>query len=203
MSLIRQHGSPGLHSSHLVHVLGHPISDFSRHLVRQIAREASLNTVHITSVGRSVEDQAQAMFKKHVVEGTAANYKHPAVARIIRHARKLLKDGYHKDAIICYMVNSMEHVHGGPQAISRHIGTPAYLEVFDVAHYSGKGTSRQYFMTPTQAAAFLEACRRRIPHYIAKLGHSKELGRKLVQEFDDEKCFHMEVMQPRFDISEA
>jgi hypothetical protein len=36
-------------------------------------------------------------------------------------------------------------------------------------------------------------------HSITRLGHSAELGFKRPNEFHDEKCFHMEVLQPVFD----
>lgn len=74
--------------------------------------------------------------------------------------------------------------------------------MFDIAHYSGptSGAGRHNYLSENQALAFVEACRKRIGHQIARLGHSAELGLKLPpNEFLDEKCFHLEVRQPIFD----
>jgi hypothetical protein len=52
-------------------------------------------------------------------------------------------------------------------------------------------------MTDEQAKLFLDGCRELVPFPINRLGHSAELGIKLPRyEFVDEKCFHLEVLQP-------
>ena len=61
------------HESTYVRILGLPISDFSKHLLRDIAGQAHLQNVQITSVHRSVADQARIFYDKHVVEGKEAN----------------------------------------------------------------------------------------------------------------------------------
>jgi hypothetical protein len=178
--------------------VGLRISDFSRHLVKEIAAEAHLQIVHITRVRSTVEDQARIFYSKHVVEGKAAKYKNPDVAKIVAYARKLHAKGCSEEVIKTYLISSIEHIHGGPLSVSRHLGVDAFSEVFDVAHYSGptRGVARHNYMTDKQAHAFLDACRRRMPHSITRLGHSSELGFKLPSEFPDEKCFHFEVRQP-------
>ncbi len=189
------------HQASHIQVLGPRISDYSRHLVKEIAREAQVRVVYVTSVQRTVEDQARIFYNKHIVEGKPAKYRNPAVTGIIAHAREMRKNGENEDTVRAYMIGAIEHVHGGPQSISRHIGLHPFLEVFDVAHYSGPtiGLGRKNAMTDVQAAAFLEACRTRMGNVISRLGHSGELGFKVAGEFHDEKCFHMEVRQPIFD----
>jgi hypothetical protein len=189
------------HESAHVRILGLPISDFSKHLLRDIAGQAHLQNVQITSVHRSVTDQARIFYNKHIVEGKEANYKNPEVAKIVAHARTLHKGGEAPEKVKAYLINAIEHVHGGRASISMHIGVHIFTEVFDVAHYSGptKGSARHNYMTNEQANAFLAACRRCMPHTITRLGHSSELGFVLPTEFQDEKCFHFEVKQPVFD----
>lgn len=67
---------PGQHrATHFsVHIHGGPISDYSRHLVLQMAAEAHVHAITISSVRRSVQDQARIFYKKHVVEGKTARY---------------------------------------------------------------------------------------------------------------------------------
>ncbi len=194
---IVHHHSKSMH----VRVIGRPISDSSSHLLRQIASEAHLLTVHITSVQRSVVDQARIFYNKHVVEGKAARYKNPAVTEIVAHARKLCKQGRSSEEVKAYLIHAIEHVHGGPTSVSAHIGVHIFTEVFDVAHYSGPtlGAARHNFMSDLQARAFLDACRKRMPSKISRLGHSSELGFVLPTEFHDEKCFHFEVKQLLWD----
>jgi hypothetical protein len=182
-------------------VVGKGISDFSRHLLKDLCGEAMVPTAIVTSVERSVEDQARIFYAKHVLEGKAARYRNPEVGTIVAHARELQAAGKGDDFVKAYLIDSIEHVHGGPKSISRHLGVQPFLEVFDVAHYSGptSGSHRVNHMTAHQAEAFLAACRRRMPDTIARLGHSAELGLKVKGEFVDEKCFHMEVRHPIFD----
>lgn len=184
-----------------VQLRGLPISDFSQHLVRQIAAEAGLLTVHVTSVKRTVQDQARIFYNKHVVEAKPARYKNPDVANFIAHARELRAKGAEEVAIKSYLISSIEHAHGGSASISRHLGGSVFLEVFDIGHYSGPtaGPARRNHMTDQQARTFLQACRKRMPYPIARLGHSAELGVERREEFVDEKCFHLEVLQPVFD----
>lgn len=47
-----------------VQIVGFPISDFSRHLIYEMATESKLRIVHITSVRRSVEDQARIFYTR-------------------------------------------------------------------------------------------------------------------------------------------
>jgi hypothetical protein len=184
-----------------VQAVGFSISDFSRHILKEIAGKAHLQIVDITSVRRTVEDQARIFYKKHIVEPEVAKYKNPELAKIIAHARKLKAQGQSEAMVKTYLISAIEDVHGGPVSVSRHLGVNAFSEVFDVAHYSGPttGAARHSYMTDKQAHAFLEACRKRMPHSITRLGHSSELGFKLQSEFHDEKCFHFEIRQPVFD----
>jgi hypothetical protein len=184
-----------------IQIVGLRISDYSRYLLKEIAGEAHLRTVNVTSVRRTVEDQSRIFYQKHVTGKTPANYKNPAVAKIIAHARQLHEKGQSEEIVKAYLIASIEHIHGGPASISRHLGTYPFSEVFDVAHYSGpsKRGARHNYMTTEQACAFLEGCRRRMTYPIIRLGHSAELGFKLPGEFRDEKCFHFEVSLPIFD----
>jgi len=184
-----------------VRVEGCRISDFSHHVVEDIAREALVPLVRITSVKRTIQDQARIFFDKHVVGGKEARYKNPEVAKIVAQARKLCAGGQPERTVKSYLINSIEHAHGGAVSISRHLGTSPFCEIFDVAHYSGpqSGHGRTNYMSETQAHAFLAACRRRMIYPIMRLGHSKELGFKVPGEFPDENCFHLEVSQPIFD----
>ena len=178
------------HLTQTVQIVGHPVSDTSTHLLKQLAVEAQIRTIHITSVIRSVEDQARTFYEKHVANKTPANYKNPAVSHIVAHARKLLKDGNSPDRVKAYLIDAVEHAPGGPRSVSPHIGVHIFSEVFDVGVKS---------MTHQQARAFLVACRKRMPSTITRLGHSKELGFELPQEFRDEGCFHFEVKQLLWD----
>jgi hypothetical protein len=84
---------------HHVHVVGFSIGDFSRHILREGAGEAKLSIMHVTSVRRTVQDQARIFFQKHVVEGKAAEYRNSAVEGIIKHAGQLWKKGQSDDSI--------------------------------------------------------------------------------------------------------
>jgi hypothetical protein len=184
-----------------VSVVGVPITSYSRALLQMLAQRAHLRIIHVTSAQRTVHDQARIFFKKHVVEGTRASYKNPAVAGIIAHARAMHASRTREEAIIAYLAHAIEQVHGGPQSVSRHIGISPFVEIFDVAHYSGPATgpARRNAMDAAQARAFLGACRRYMGCPIVRLGHSVELGFVHPCEFKDEKCFHFEVAQPVFD----
>jgi hypothetical protein len=185
-----------LHSH--VTVSGMPISSYSRDILQRLSARAKLYSVCVTNVHRSVQDQARIFFQKHVVEKIPANYKNKEVANIVAHAQKLrLKEK--DDVVQRYLIRAIENVQGGPESISRHLLGSPFLEVFDVAHYSGptKGAARHNYMSENQAEAFLNACREFIPLPISRLGHSAELGFKLERyEFADEKCFHFEILQP-------
>lgn len=195
------------HHGSVVRIKGLPISAHSSHLLKELATEARLPELHITSVHRSVPDQARIFFDKHVVERKTAKYKNPEVAKIVAHARALQEQGRSRDHVQAYLITAIEHIHGGPTSVSAHLGTHVFTEVFDVAHYSGPtaGPTRRNHMTNEQAKAFLAACRRRIPLKISRLGHSAELGFALAREleFADEKCFHFEVKQLLYDRLEV
>jgi hypothetical protein len=197
---VRRVASHARHSAH-VRIVGSPITDASSCLLRELAAEAHVQIIHVTSVHRSVPDQARIFYNKHVVEGKAARYKNAEVAKIVAKARTLHKQGQSKNDVQTYLIGAIEHVHGGPASVSMHIGVHIFSEIFDVAHYSGPtaGTGRHNFMTNEQASAFLAACRRRMPATIGRLGHSVELGFLLPTEFPDEKCFHFEVKQLLYD----
>ncbi|AQH03935.1 hypothetical protein A9R05_33705 (plasmid) [Burkholderia sp. KK1] len=184
-----------------VRILGVPISSYSRALLQTLAQRAHLPSVYVTSAERAVCDQARIFFQKHVVEGKEASYKNHAVPKIIAHARALHANHAGERVAIAYLIRAIEGVHGGPQSISRHLGRSPFVEVFDVAHYSGPttGPGRRNSMEPAQAKAFLEACRSFMAFPILRLGHSVELGFTHAGEFKDEKCFHFEVAQPAFD----
>ncbi|SAK51357.1 hypothetical protein [Caballeronia ptereochthonis] len=195
------HHHAGRSLANSVRVLGVPISSYSRALLQTLAQQAHLHSVHVTSGQRAVSDQARIFFQKHVVEGKKASYKNPDVAKIIAHARDLRASDLSDHVVIAYLVRAIEGVHGGPQSISRHLGRSPFVEVFDVAHYSGPttGAGRHNYMDASQAKAFLEACRKYMGFPIVRLGHSAELGFVRSAEFKDEKCFHFEVAQPAFD----
>ena len=122
------------------HIVGLPISDFSRYIIKQLAAEAHLQIVHITSVRRTVVDQARIFYNKHIVEGKVTKYKNPDVAKIVAHARELHAKGQAAEVIKIYLMDSIEHIHGGTGSVSRHLGVSPFSEVFDVAHYSGPTT---------------------------------------------------------------
>lgn len=189
------------HHSMQIRILGLPISDFSKHLVRDIAAQARLQNVHVTSAYRTVTDQARIFYDKHIVEAKEAHYQNPEVGKIVAHARALHKAGGSPEKVKAYLIGAIEHVHGGRASVSMHIGVHIFTEVFDVGHYGGptKGSTRRNYMTDEQARAFLAACRLNMPHTITRLGHSSELGFVLPTEFQDEGCFHFEVKQPVFD----
>ena len=193
------------HAAHFladsVHVLGLPISMYSHGLVQVLAAHAHLKTVHVTSVERKVDDQARIFYQKHVVEAKKASYKNPEVAKIIHHARELHKKGHKPQAVTAYLTRAIESVHGGPESISRHLGSSPFVEIFDIAHYGGptNGATRHNFMSGDQAKSFLRACRAHMSFPITRLGHSAELGFVRSEEFTDEKCFHLEVAQPFFE----
>jgi hypothetical protein len=113
-----------------IHIHGAPIFDYPRHLVLQMAAEAHVHVITISSVRRSVQDQARIFYKKHVVERKAARYKNPKVAAIVAHARELKAKGQTPETITNYLIAAIENVHGGPGSISRHIGFHPFCEVF-------------------------------------------------------------------------
>src|SRR5262249_35125566 len=144
------HANPASH----VRVTGLPISAFSNFLLKELGAQARLQTIQVTSVHRSVPDQARIFYNKHVVEGKTAHYKNPQVAPIVAHARTLHKQGQPQAQVQAYLIRAIEQVHGGPSSISAHIGAHVFTEVFDVAHYSGPttGAARHNFMTSEQAS---------------------------------------------------
>ena len=89
--------SPHLHIARhpiqTAHIVGLPISDFSRYIIKEIAGEANLQIVHITSVKRTVVDQARIFYYKRIVEGKAAKYKNPDVAKIVALQRNCMRKG--------------------------------------------------------------------------------------------------------------
>src|SRR5271165_2332290 len=107
---MHQHGTSGH-----VFVVGLSISTYSRHIVQTLAAHARLSRVHITSVHRTVQDQARIFFKKHVVERKAANYKNQDVARIVADARAMHVKGSSDQDVQTYLVRAIEHAHGGPE----------------------------------------------------------------------------------------
>lgn len=188
-----------LSASQHVQLSGLHISTYSRDLVQRLASMAKLHVVHVTSVHRSVPDQARIFFQKHVIEKKPAKYKNSQVSAIVAHARNLHANGSLDQDVQAYLVRAIEHVRGGPGSVSRHLAGGPFLEVFDIAHYSGptKGPGRHNYMDEAQARAFLEGCRGLMPNPISRLGHSAELGFKMpLYEFPDEKCFHLEILQP-------
>jgi hypothetical protein len=195
------HVHPSAHRHAGIRIVGHPVSDSATHLLKQLAADAHVHTIYITSVHRSVVDQARIFYQKHIVERKAAYYKNPAVSKIIAHARDLHRQGSAPDRVKAYLFDAIDHVHGGPQSVSSHIGVHIFTEVFDVAHYKGpiSGHDRHDYMTKEQARSFLVACRKRMPSIISRLGRSSELGFVLPTEFHDEKCFHFEVKQLLYD----
>jgi hypothetical protein len=190
-----------VHRGAHIRISGLPVSAFSTQLLRELGTEARLRSVHVTSVHRSVPDQARIFYTKHVVERKAANYKNPEVASIVAHARAMQDQGRSASQVQSYLIKAIEHVHGGPASVSTHLGAHIFTEVFDVGHYGGPttGPERQNLMSSDQASAFLIACRKRMPSTITRLGHSAELGFVLPTEFRDEKCFHFEVKQLLYD----
>ena len=124
------------HNMRTAHIVGLPISDFSRYIIKEVAGEAHLQIVHITSVRRTVVDQARIFYNKHIVEGKAAKYKNPDVAKIVAHARDLHAKGQSEEMVQIYLISSIEHIHGGP-ALYR--GTWGYPR------------SPKFWMSPTTA----------------------------------------------------
>jgi hypothetical protein len=180
-------------------IVGLPITSYSHDIVERLASRANLHSVQVTSVYRAVQDQARIFFQKHIIEGKSANYKNKEVSQIVAHARQLHAKGTSNQFVQQYLMRAIEDVRGGPGSVSRHLLGSPFLEVFDIAHYSGptKGTKRHNYMTDVQAKAFLNACRELMPFPISRLGHSAELGfQPGQQEFADEKCFHFEILQP-------
>ena len=182
-----------------VQVLGLQIGIYSRDIVQRLAMRGGLSSVNITSVRREVRDQARIFFLKHVIEQKRANYKNREVSEIVAHARSLRSKGSSDRDVQAYLMRAIEHVHGGPASVSRHLLGSPFVEIFDVAHYSGPtaGRGRHNYMSDDQAKLFLDGCRELVPLPISRLGHSAELGIGLHHyEFVDEKCFHLEVLQP-------
>jgi len=182
-----------------VQIVGKPISSFSRALIVDLALEANIAVVHVTSVKRTVIDQARQLIEKHVVQNVKANYKNPDVTALIEESRNIYHSNTeHPDlqGATSYLAKGILNLKGGPESASRHLIMSPFVEVFDIAHYSLHGGKRTNWLSHAQAVKLLSACRKRYGFPISKLGVSAELKPSGRYEFKDEKCFHFEVLQP-------
>ena len=179
---------------------GQKISSFSRAVLASLAEDAGIPVMHVTSVQRTVGDQARIMVQKHVVGSSKANYRNPAVSKLIEGAKAVYTaTPAHKDAkgATEYLADGILHLKGGPSAASRHIVATPFVEVFDIAHWGNKADgTRRNWLNDAQAKALLAACRKRYGFPIQRLGVSAELKPAGLHEFKDEKCFHFEILQP-------
>jgi hypothetical protein len=188
------------HSHHAsAAISGEAISLFSRALLYEIGLEAHVKAFVISSVKRTVRDQARIFYKKHVLEGTEPIYKNDEVTAIVKHARALHAKHIKPEVILHYLIYKIEHAHGGVKSVSRHIVSSPLLEVFDIAYYSKK--TNHYYMSKLEGQHLLKALRKRVPAPIRAIGHDRAFDFALPkeQEFADNDCFHLEVRVPVFD----
>ncbi len=193
-------------------VAGLSVSAFSKALLKSLGEEAKIASLHVTSVQRTVPEQARILVQKHVINGKDSNYKSHQVTALISETKAAYHDpqGKHRGSFkwaTDHIAKGILGLKGGPQTASKHIVTTPFVEVFDIGL---RHLSRH------QREALLAACRARYPFPIKALGipekmhpnpdagrdqlseKEKHQARQLLgpQEFKDEDCFHLEVLVP-------
>jgi hypothetical protein len=147
-------------------VVGPTISAFSRAMLKDLGSEAAVPLLRVTSVQRTVPEQARALVQKHVIGGKAFNYRNPQVTALLSETKAAYHDpvGKHRGNSRWATEHIAEGIYGlkgGPQSASKHIVTSPFIEVFDVSLKN---------LSSHQRDAFLTACRARYPFPISRLG---------------------------------
>jgi hypothetical protein len=109
------------------------VTAFSRGVLTDILRAASLAKVTVSSTSRMPADQARVMYINLEQQGIDAQlrlYKEPG-RKVIEVYRQGKKDG--KDAAAIQALMTAEIIRLGPTTVSRHASDPKILNVFDVA----------------------------------------------------------------------
>lgn len=133
---------------------GKPIPEPAKAILRGIMTEAGVTSCTVTSVGRTIEEQARVMYENCTgtgvgqgAEAQLALYKEPGkkVVRVfIENAGKLPKD-----QVIQLMAAKIREL--GPSTVSRHIADEEHC-VFDVAPSSIPDNKKGQFVMAAKGA---------------------------------------------------
>lgn len=121
------------------------VSAYSRKVLQDIMEASYLTKITITSVVRTVEDQARIMYEN--IEKYGPEHQKKLYAsfgdKVIDEYILLRNKGYSKEQIISGMTAKINSL--GPQNVSRHVGDPNKLNVIDIAPSSINISRRSLF----------------------------------------------------------
>jgi hypothetical protein len=156
------------------------VSDWTRRVLADIASEADVKNLTITSAARSKEEQAAAMYDK-LARGKKDRYK--ASGRAVQAvAEKGLQAHADRAQTIAQMISEIDKL--GFITVSQHAGVYG-LNVIDVARST---------MTEQKRGKFIKAVRRRLGWPVYRFGHPGAKKRSKY-EFLDHDCFHLAISQ--------
>jgi hypothetical protein len=145
------------------------LTDYSRSVISDVANQAGVSSLKISSTARSPEDQARVMYE-NLMAGTASEYKAPGRA-IFESARDA---GLSAEQTKALMASQIRDFLDQGKFVSSHVGDPSVRNVFDVAPSS-----------VSNRAAF-EAAARANPSVT-----------KFLSTQNNDPAFHFEIVQPK------
>jgi RHS repeat-associated protein len=109
------------------------VTDYTRSVLQDLARESGVRSLTITSTQRTPEDQARAMFNNIVSNGIAHQKRlyGPAGDKVIDTYSSTMLKGGTASKIKEAMANRIRSI--GPSKVSRHCGDPNILNVIDIS----------------------------------------------------------------------
>ncbi len=147
------------------------LTDYSRSVISDVANQADVSSMQISSTSRSPEDQARVMYE-NLMAGTASVYKAPgqAVIATFENARDA---GLSAEQTKALMASQIRDFIDQGIFVSNHLGDPSVRNVFDVAPSS------------VSNPATFEAAARANPSVT-----------KFLSPTNNDPAFHFEIVQP-------
>ncbi len=147
------------------------LTDYSRSVISDVANQAGVSSMQISSTSRSPEDQARVMYE-NLMAGTASVYKAPgqAVIATFENARDA---GLSAEQTKALMASQIRDFIDQGIFVSNHLGDPNVRNVFDVAPSS------------VSNPATFEAAARANPSVT-----------KFLSPTNNDPAFHFEIVQP-------
>ena len=151
------------------------VSEYSKNILRQIAKNSNYTRVVISSTARTPRRQAEIMYNNIITKGLQEQrntYKQPG-QRVLDVYEIQKKAGKNKDEIIQAMTNKINEL--GASNVSKHCADFNVVNVVDIPH-SSLGANKTKFKTETQ-----------------KLQNEG----KITQILDENGCYHIVIPQPQ------
>ena len=151
------------------------VSEYSKNILRQIAKNSNYTRVVISSTARTPRRQAEIMYNNIVNKGMQKQrntYKQPG-QRVLDVYEIQKKAGKNKEEIIQAMTNKINEL--GASNVSKHCADFNVVNVVDIPH-SSLGANKTKFKTETQ-----------------KLQNEG----KITQILDENGCYHIVIPQPQ------